>query len=156
MPSDNTVLRWSAYEHDHVERGTDWYWALGIVALCVAVTSVLFHDYFFALLIIVAAITLALVSRTPPVLSEFELSDTGIRVDDTLHRFDEILAFWVEDHHRDRPLLLIDTTKFLSPNLVIPIEHIEAGLVRAFLKERAEERFMREPVAHKILDFVGL
>src|SRR3989338_10573615 len=31
MPNQNAVLHWSAYEHEHVERGSDWYLALGIV-----------------------------------------------------------------------------------------------------------------------------
>lgn len=159
MPEENTAIRWSAYEHEHVERGADWYWALGIVAVCVALTSILFHDVLFAVLIMLAAGTIALLSRTPPEESHFEISDKGIRIDDTLHRFDEILAFWVEDDHHDRhgrPLLLVDTTKFLSPNLVIPIEHIESGLVRAFMKERVEERRMAEPLPHKIFDLLGL
>lgn len=156
MPGENTTLRWSAYEHEHIERGAEWYWALGIVALSIAVTSILFQDILFALLIIVAAGTMALMSRTAPDITNFEISDKGIRIDDVMHRFDEILAFWVEDDHQDRPLLLVDTTKFLSPNLVIPIEHIDPTLVRAYLKERVEEKHMHEPVAHKVLEFFGL
>ena len=50
----------------------------------------------------------------------------------------------------------VDTTKWLSPNLIIPIEHIDPDLVRAYLSERAIEVHMKEPVAHKILEFFGL
>jgi hypothetical protein len=124
--------------------------------VCIAITSLLFGDFFFAILILVAACTIALASRTPPSLAEFELSETGIRINDTMHRFDEVLAFWVHDDPHARPMLLIDTTKFLSPNLIIPIEHIDPALVRAFLKERVEEKFMREPIGHKVLAFLGL
>lgn len=155
--ADHIALRWTAFEHEHIERGADWYWALGIVALSVAVTSMLFHDILFAILVLVAAATIALVSKEPPELATFEVSDKGIRVNGVLHRYHEIIAFWVEDeHHTHRPLLLVDTTKFLSPNLIIPIEHIDPRVVRAYLKERATERHMHEPVAHKILEFFGL
>ena len=156
MPEHGTVLRWSAYEHEHVERSSDWYWAVGVVAISVAVTSVLFRDFFFALLILLAAVTLALIARRPSDIAEFEISDKGIRINGTMHRYDEVLAFWVEDDHQGRPYLLIDTTKWLSPNLVLPIEHIDPALVRAFLKERVEERFMKESPAHRILEFFGL
>src|SRR3989338_9304849 len=139
MPDEHVVLRWSAYEHDHIERGSDWYWALGIATVSVAITSILLSDVLFAVLIVLAASTIALLARTPPELARFELSDRGIRVNDTLHRYDEIISFWVEDEHDDRPLLLVDTTKFLSPNLIIPIEHIDPSLVRAYLKKRSEE-----------------
>ena len=156
MPDHNTVIRWSAYEHDHIDRSADWYWALGIVAICCAIIAILFHDFLFGLLVIVAAVTLGVFARTPPELIRFEISDKGIRAGEKLHRFNEIISFWVEDEHHDRPLLLVDTTKFLSPNLIIPIEHIEPSLVRAYLKERTEEVHMKEPISHKILEFFGV
>ncbi|MFA7309421.1 MAG: hypothetical protein WC050_00795 [Candidatus Paceibacterota bacterium] len=155
--ADSTVLRWTAYEHEHVQRGSDWFWALGIVAVSVAITSILFHDFLFALVIIAAAVSLALLANTPPDIARFEVSDRGIRVNDILHRYDEIISFWVEEEHAPhRPLLLIDTTKLFAPNIIIPIEHIDPSLVRAFLKERTTETPMKEPVAHKILEFFGL
>jgi hypothetical protein len=154
--SAEPALRWSAYEHEHIERGSDWFWALGIVAVSIAATAILLHDFLFGLLVIVAAFTLALLARTPPELAQFELSERGIRVNGKLHRFDHVLSFWVEEEHDDRPLLLVDTTKFLSPNIIIPIEEIDPTLVRAFLKQHAKERHMKEPVAHKILEFLGL
>ena len=157
MPPEKTVaFRWSAYEHDHIVRGGDWYWALGIVAVSAAVTSILLDDFLFAILILLAALVLALASRTPPETATFEVSERGVRVNSTLHRYDEIISFWVEDELKGRPLLLIDTTKFLAPNLIIPIEHVDPHLVRGYLKERAEEVPMKEPVSHKILEFFGL
>ncbi len=156
MPSTRTVLRWSAYEHEHIERGTDWYWALGIVAVCAALVSILFHDVLFSVLILLAAATIGMLAQHPPELAEFELSHRGIRVNGTMHRFEEVISFWVEDHEVERPLLLVDTTKFLAPNLIIPIENIDPHAVRDFLRERVEEVPMKEPVAHKILEFFGL
>jgi hypothetical protein len=156
MPEDTTVLRWNAHEHEHVERSSDWFWALGIVALCAAVTSILFGDFLFALVIISGALVLALLARRPPHLAEFELSDKGIRIDDELHRYESVLAFWVEEDRGAGAQLLIDTTRWFSPNLVIPIEQIEPAAVRAYLKERVEERMMKESPAHRILEFFGL
>ena len=156
MPSGSIPLRWSAYEHEHVERGQDWYWALGTIAVCIAVISVLLSDVLFGILVLVAAFTLGLLATRAPHLVDFELSDRGIKTGETMHRYEEILSFWVEDHDVEVPLLLVDTTKFMSPNLIIPIEHIEPSLVRAYLKERVEEVPMKEPIAHKILEFFGI
>ena len=150
-------LRWSAYEHEHIERGSDWFWALGIVAVSTALTSILFSNVLFAIVLVVAAFTIGLLARTPPRLIEFELSDRGIRVGGQLHRWDHIIAFWVEDEHEHiPPLLLVDTTKFMSPNLIIPLEDIDPREVREFLSQRVEERPMKEPVSHKILEFFGI
>lgn len=157
MPEESTLLSWSAYEHEHIDRGSDWYWALGIVALSVAATSLLLHDFLFSILIIVAAFTIALHARINHDLANFEISGRGVRVNGEMHRFDEIVSFWVEEEHRGgRPLLLIDTTKFPSPNIIIPIEGVEPATVRALLAERCEEVHMKEPLSHRVFEFLNL
>ena len=148
-------IRWSAYEHEHIERSIDWFWALGIVAISVAIISILFSNLLFAILIIVATFTIGLLARTPPELIEFEISHRGIRVDDRIYRYNDIISFWVEDEEGP-PLLLVDTTKFMSPNLIIPIENIDPHLVRTFLLAHVKETHMKEPVSHKILEFFGI
>ena len=155
--NSQVVLRWNAYEHEHIERGRDWFWALGVIALCAAVISVIFHDYLFALVIISAAFAFGVLAKHPPRESEFEISEKGISINGTVHRYREIIGFWVEEeHHEGRPLLLVDTTKFMAPNFIIPIEHIDPSVVRAYLLEHAKETPMREPTFHKIVEFFGL
>ncbi len=154
--ASSVPIRWRAYEHEHVERAGDWYWALGIFAVCTALISVIFGNFLFAILILVAAATLGALAQSPPPLVEFELSDRGIKIGETMHRYEEIISFWVEDHDADPPILLIDTTKWLSPNFVIPLAEMDPKLVRAYLTERCEEVPMKEPVWHKVLEFFGL
>jgi hypothetical protein len=155
MPHESEgTLRWEAYEHEHVERGSDWYWALGIIAVCAAVTAILFSNFLFAVLILVAAFTIGIIARQPPELHEFELGDKGIRIGKTLHPYDTVISFWVDDE-LEEPLLLVDTTTFMAPNLVIPIGDMNPDDIRAFLRERAEEVPMKEPLAHKIIEFFG-
>ncbi len=150
------TLSWSAYEHEHVPRGSDWFWALGIVALSAALTSILFHNVLFAILILIAAVILAMLANVPPDLVKFEISDRGIRTGGTLHTYEEIISFWVEEEKGDTPLLLVDTTKFMAPNLIIPIENIDPHEIRTYLQERVEEVPMKEPLSHKVLEFFGL
>ncbi|MBM3260869.1 hypothetical protein FJY93_00440 [Candidatus Kaiserbacteria bacterium] len=156
MAETPVTLRWEAYEHDHIERSADWYWALGIVTVSVVIISVLLHNILFGVVVVIAAFTIALIARTPPQLITFEISDRGIRTGKTLHRYSDIISFWVEDEiAHDRPVLLVDTTKWSAPNLVIPIEHIDPDLVRSYLQERATEKHMMEPLTHKIVEFFG-
>lgn len=147
-------IRWSAYEHEHVERAGDWFWALGIIATALSLTSILFGNVLFAILILVAAVTIGIIARMPPEIHEFEISDRGISIGDTVHPYDSIIAFWVEDSG-DEPLLLVDTVKFMTPNLVIPLDGVSVEGVRSFLQGHAAEQPMKEPLAHKILEFFG-
>ncbi len=156
LPQSRVTIRWSAYEHEHIEREPNWFWALAIVAISIAVVSLLFHNILFAVLIIIAAGAIAILAVHPPDLIDFEISERGIRVGTRLHRYDEIISFWVEDEHGDRPLLLVDTIKFMHPNIIIPLDHVDTHAVRAYLKEHTDEVHMTEPVAHKVLQFFGL
>ena len=155
MPDEGTgSLRWSAYEHEHIERGSDWFWALGVVAVCAALTSVLFGDFLFAIVILIAATTLGLHAMRPPELHEFEINARGIRIGKTFHPFDTVISFWV-DEELPEPLLLVDTTTVMAPNLIIPIGDLHPDAIRALLRERIDEVPMKEPFAHKILEFFG-
>ncbi|MEK7069133.1 MAG: hypothetical protein AAB947_01985 [Patescibacteria group bacterium] len=154
--SSSAHIHWRAYEHEHTARTSDWYWALGIFALCTALISAIFGNFLFAILIIVAATTLGILAQSPPPLVEFELSDRGIKTGRTMHYYEEIISFWVEDHDADPPILLVDTTKWLSPNLTIPLANMDPKLIRAYLTERCKEVPMKEPIWHKILEFFGL
>ncbi len=157
IPPSRVVLRWSAYEHDHIERHADWYWALAIATNSIALISIVLHDILFAILIILAALTIGMLANIQPLLVNFEISDRGIRIGGALHRYDEVISFWVEEeHHTGRPLLLIDTYKFMAPNIIIPLEHIDPHIVRSYLLQHADEVPMREPIGHKILEFLGV
>lgn len=156
MSSDSAPIKWSAYEHDHIERGSDWFWALGVTAVATSVTSILFGNILFALLIITAAICLGLLAKQKPPVVEFEISDQGVRVGEALHSYDEIVSFWVEDSGDGTPTLLLDTVKFMSPNLVIPVMGVDATSIRSYLETFIPEVPMQEPLAHKVLEFVGL
>lgn len=154
MSEENSApLRWSAYEHEHIERGSDWFWALGIIALSAALTSILFANVLFAILILVAAGTIALIAQHPPQLHEFEITEKGIRTGLMMHPFENVISFWVEEE--GEPTLLVDTIAFMAPNLVIPLGDTDPEAVRAFLIEHVEEVPMKEPLAHKILEFFG-
>lgn len=155
MPeAPSAPLQWSAYEHEHIERGSDWFWALGVIAVCAALTSLLFSNVLFAIVIIIAAGTIALIAQHPPELHEFEISEKGIRTGPTLHSYESIISFWVETEISE-PTLLVDTTAFMAPNLVIPLGDMNPDEVRAYLGERVEEIPMQEPLAHKILEIFG-
>ena len=154
MPDAQGSLRWSAYEHEHIERGSDWFWALGVIAASGALTSILFGNFLFALVVLLAATTIGLIAQKPPELHEFELSEKGIRIGQTFHPYDTVISFWV-DEELEQPLLLIDTTTIMSPNLIIPVAEMHPDELREYLRPHAQEVPMKEPVAHKILEFFG-
>jgi len=147
-------LTWSAYEHEHKDRGNDWYVALGVITLCTALTALIFSNFFFALLIITAATTLGLLASQPPALTEFALSDQGLLVGDTFHPFHEMYAFWIQE--QPERFLMIDTPRWMAPDIIIPLPaDIDSNTVRAFFKDKTPEVPMHEPLGYRVLEMFG-
>ena len=151
----NAILSWRAPEHQHTERGTDWYWALGIIALSSAITAIIFSNLLFALLIVIAAGTLGIVAHHKPEEVDFELSNRGLSIGaDEFYPYDHMFAFWVGGG--EKPTLLIDTPRFMTPDLVIPIEDVDPDIVREILLEQGvPEVPLRESLYYKIMEFLG-
>src|SRR3989338_7129083 len=111
-------IRWQAFEHSHIERGSDWFIALGVTALAIALTSIILGNVFFALLIIAASVALGLIAYKPPQLIDFEISEYGIRVGDIFQKFNNIFSFWFEEEGAPPPILLIEKKNFDVINFV--------------------------------------
>ncbi|OYV27650.1 MAG: hypothetical protein B7W98_01340, partial [Parcubacteria group bacterium 20-58-5] len=122
------LLEWEGREYDHNPKDADWYWALGIIAVAGAVAAVLFADYLFAVLIVVAAAALALHAAKQPPLHRFRLVENGLMIGDELHPFERMTSFSVLEDIEGKlpPMISIKTESWLSPHLVIPLAGVDA------------------------------
>lgn len=151
------LFRWQAYEYEHRRKNPDWYWALGIIALGFFVVAVLFGNFLAAILVILAAVSLALHSAREPELRTFELGERGFRTDDLIYPFPSLESFWVADSgiYEYAPKLFLKSKKILMPHLVIPLEDVRPEDVREFLKTRLKEEEHDESLSHRILERLG-
>ena len=135
------ILEWEGREYDHNPKSTDWYWALGIVAVAGTLASVLFGNYLFAALILIAALALALHAMKEPPLHRFRLVDRGILIGDELHPFERMLSFSVLEDVEGKlpPMISIKTESWLSPHLIIPLAGVDANIVYAYLLQHVDE-----------------
>ena len=151
--SRNALLEWEGREYDHNPKDSDWYWALGIIAVATAVASVLFHNYLLALLIVVAAASFALHAAKQPPLHRFRLVEDGIMIGDELHPFARMISFSVlEDVEGEfAPMISIKTESWLSPHLIIPLEGVDVDIIYEYFLRHVEE----EEHPHTFTDLVA-
>lgn len=155
---ERELVTWETPPHEHKPRSVDWYWALGIFAVSAAALAVIFSDYLFAVVILLAAFSIGIYSSREPKLSHIELSDRGIRIDGKRYQYDTLRSFWV-DHGEDsgRRQLLITSQKFLMPQIVIPIpEDVLPDRVRALLSKYLAEEEQHESLAQRVAELFGL
>ncbi len=149
-------LEWSAHEYVHVEKTTEWYWALGLVAVAGAIAALLANDVLFALFILIIAFVLALFASRPPQIVHFSISQRGVRIDDDLHPYNSIKSFAIHELSPDHtPKLILETSRMIVPHIVIPLEGIHADDVHKYLARFLPEEDHVEPLSHRIMEWLG-
>ena len=151
-----TQLEWNTFEHEHIKKTSDWFWALGIIAIASAATSIIFSNILFAGVILIGAFVLGMHASKGPKMVYFKISHRGIIIDNIMHPYTSIESFWVEDDDESiQPKLLIKSKKLLAPHIVIPIKNVSPDDVRDHLLEYIDEVEDSESLAQKILEFFG-
>ncbi len=140
MPRD-AIAEWEGREYDHNPKSADWYWVIGIIAVASIIAAVLFGNYLLALLIFIAAVSLALHAVRQPPLHRFRLVEQGLIIGDELHPFERMISFSVLEDVEGTlpPMISIKTESWFSPHLVIPLAGVDADAVYAYFLQHVDE-----------------
>ena len=157
-----THLEWSALEYHYHPKTADWYWAVAIIAVSIAVTSVIFSNILFAFFIAVAATGLCIVAARRPQVLSCAINERGIIINKRLFPFTTLESFWVEDHiHIEKlgphhtPKIILKSKKVFMPFIVVPIDIVDAEEVRNILLSYLPEVEHMEPLGQKMMENLG-
>lgn len=149
-------LLWHAPTHEGTPRSTDWFWALGIVALCGAILAVLFSNILLGIIILLGAGILGVLAMRPPRDCEIELSESGVRIDTALYPYRSLKSYWVAEEEGRVPHLVVSTSSYLNPQLVLPIpEEAGAERVRVHMRKHIKEEEQYESFFSRIGEIFG-
>ncbi len=106
-------VSWQAKEYIHQEKGPTWYIVFGIVlAVFMAVAIFLMHSLSFALVLITIAVVIVFLAKRPPRVMEYSLSNDGLHIDNTLHRYSDYRSFGVIRDGEEFSIMLIPRRRF--------------------------------------------
>lgn len=147
------VFAWNGTEYSFEERGSDWYWALGIVAAAAIVTCVLFGNILLALVIFAGAATVALQAAKPSRDHYFAVHEEGIVIDDRLYPYGDMRDFSVLEFidPEQPPALSIKTNHILAPHLLIPIHDYDPVDVYEYVNVHVPEGAHEETLVDRIV-----
>jgi hypothetical protein len=152
-------VSWSAPEYEHKERSSDWFWALGIIVVASFGAAVIYGNYFFAVLILLAGILLGFFATKPPGVVEYELNNHGVLIRDRLYPYENIKSFWVATSSSrlpSKPTLFIKSERVFMPIISIPIEDAWAeDIADIMLSKNIPEEEMAEHPSEKIMEYFG-
>lgn len=156
IPMASSIIEWNAPEHHHVEKTSDWYWAVGIVAVTAALVAFIFGNIIFGIFIVVGACALMLHASKYPAIVHCTVNDRGISVDDTLYPFLSLESFWINIDDHD-PKIILKSRKAFMPYITIHIDADEVNPedIRDILLDYIAETEHREPISQKLLERMG-
>lgn len=155
MQEVTQAVTWEALEHHHFEKGSDWYWVLWIIGICASVAAFFFGNFLLALLILIGAGSVTLVSARKPEIIPFSVSTRGIRVGDDLYPYTALESYYIDTEYELGPQLLVKSKRIYMPLLVIPIPEEYIDEIEDLLRDRLSEEELHEPLVHKIFEWLG-
>jgi hypothetical protein len=151
---ENSSLKWSAPEYHHYERSTDWFWAVGIIAVSIAILSFFFNNALFGILILLSAgILIFYVLRAPDEV-QYEINQRGVMVNNDLYPYLTLEAFWLETRAGE-PKIILKSKKAIQPFIIIPVHEDSVDEINTLLRGNLTEKELAEPAAHKVLEYLG-
>jgi hypothetical protein len=148
-------VSWEAPEHNHIEKTGDWYWMLGIVGVAGSVVSIILGNTLFGLVILLATVTMVVVSHRKPRVIGFEVSARGVRIDRDLYPYSTLDSFYLDEENLPGPQLIVKPKKLFLPLLLLPIPELYADEIEDVIASRLREEHLEEPFSHKLLEFFG-
>lgn len=147
-------LTWSAPEYEHKEQNQDWFWALGVVVIAGSITSIIFKNYFFAILLILAGFLMAMFAIKKPDTVTYQVNEKGLKIRDRVYPYETIKYFWVRQD--ENPHLFIHSQRLFMPIIQVPIDsNLREEIREIFLYHGVEEQEMKEHPTEKVMDFLG-
>lgn len=145
-------LSWELYEYEEKNKNTDWFWALGIIVITGSATSIIYKNYFFAVLIVLGGILIGFFANKKPDLVSYELNTEGLQIKNRIFPFKDIKSFCINTEKK--PSLLIRTSRFMFPIISVPIEYMHANEIQnIFLYKDIKEEELKETLPEKIMEY---
>jgi hypothetical protein len=155
--AQRAAFEWQGVEYEHRERGADWYWALGIIAVAAIIACVLFANYLLALVVLAAAFALALHAAKRPPVHQFRLTEEGLIIGHELHPYARMRSFAILEYLEGDlpPVLSIQTEHWLAPHLLIPLNEVDADALYDYLLDRVDEGEHPPTMADVVAGWLG-
>ena len=148
-------VTWEAPEHHHIEKNGDWFWILGIMTIVGSIAAFFFGNFLFAILILIAGGTTALIGNQEPKVITFAISTRGLRVGSVLYPYSSLECFYLDEDAPHGPEVLARSNHLFMPLIIMPIPEEFIEEIESILESRLPEEHLEEPVGHKILELFG-
>lgn len=148
-------LAFEAPEHEIKKKGLDWFAAVGVITVSIVISSIIYQNYLFAILILIGVFTLILFSIKEAATIHIQLTPRNILVDDKEYSYKTLDSFWITENDYATSKILIQSKNLLLGQLVIPLGKNNPDEIREYLLAHLPEKEDHEPFSHQIMEYLG-
>ncbi|MEK7461657.1 MAG: hypothetical protein AAB586_01150 [Patescibacteria group bacterium] len=155
MPQAPFKIEWDAHEYEHKERNTDWFWAVGILSVAIAIASVVFGNMIFGILVLVSAFTLSLFASRPPSVLHIIVDEKGVTRGRVRYPYHVLQSFWIDTDHPHKKIIM-RSEKLLMPLIIVPLnDEVDVNQLHENLSKFLTEEFHNLPFIERVLEYLG-
>lgn len=138
-------LEWQAQEYEFHKKSPEWFWALGIITLAVALAAVVLENFLLAVMAALGGFSLALYGARRPKILAFKVDARGVTAGDKIYDYENIKKFWINYDPPRRKEMFIESKKTFSPLITIELGDADPETVRNYLLRYIKEEKIEEP-----------
>ena len=140
----DVIHQWTIQEYNQHQRGVRWYIIMITVGMLFIIYGLMFNNFLFSLIIILAGIIMFVQSHqtAPQVL--FQITELGIVVGHKFYNYSELKNFFIVYQPPEVKNLFFQTDSSVHPILIVPLLDINPVNVRQTLLEFMEEDLSAE------------
>lgn len=155
MPQPTFKIEWDAHEYEHKQRSPDWFWAVGIIAVSIAIAAIIFDNIIFGILVLIGTFTLTIFANRPPSTLHIVIDEKGITKGKIHYPYHALESFWIDTDHSHKKIIL-RSEKMFMPLIVIPLDdETDPEQLHDTLSDLMPEEFHSLPFVEKILEYLG-
>jgi|JI6StandDraft_1071083.scaffolds.fasta_scaffold12662_6 hypothetical protein len=155
--AQDTMLEWNVVETPPVKKSVDWFWAVGIIILSLAVIAIVFGNPLFGVFLVVVLFVLFVLTHKHPRTIHYILTKDGIFEGERLYLFSNLKSFYVDETTYHVPTLLVEVKRWFLPIVSIPLpQEIAPQDIRMYMRPYLMERELKEPLFHHLFEMFGL
>ncbi|MES2213854.1 MAG: hypothetical protein V4465_00470 [Patescibacteria group bacterium] len=155
MARQTFIIEWDAHEYEHKERSEDWFWAVGIITVAVAVASIVLGNYIFAVLVLLSAFSLALFINRLPDHVHIVVDEEGVSKENVKYLYSTLRSFWIDTDHPHKKIIL-RSKKMFMPLIIVPLgENIDWERLEKTLLRFLPAEYHKLPFAEVVLEYLG-
>lgn len=138
-------VSWRAAEYEFKEKGPAWYLIIGFIAAVFIVLAFVGKNFFFAVFILVASITLMFFGGVRPQVFNFRVGEEGIEIGERkTYRYEDLGGFAIFERPGRLDELILKKKTNINPYVKIPVDSKTAKRAKEILMDHLPEIEYRE------------